>query len=334
MKLLVLGGTLFLSRTVAAEAVARGHDVTCVARGHSGAVPEGATLLTLDRAEPDWSVLGDGTWDAVVDVAGSPGWVGDALDHLSERVPHWVFVSTISVYADQATIHGTPATLPLLHAVHHETGQDDPEAYGAAKVACEQLVQGRATTSLIVRPGLIVGPGDPTGRFSYWPERLAEGGDVLAPDHPERDVQLIDVRDLATFLVDAAEQRLEGVLDATGRVTGLGEVLEEVQRGVEGHGPGSRATLFWAAPAFLRRHHVTPWSGPRSLPLWLPREMAGMLTHDVSEAFDAGLRTRPISETAADTLTWLRSEQGRVTVTGMTRAEEQELLDDWHTIDH
>lgn len=332
MKLLVLGGTLFLSRAVAAEAVARGHDVTCAARGHSGAVPTGAEHAVLDRAEPDWSAL-EGDWDAVVDVARSPGWVRDALDHLVDRVPHWVFVSTISVYADHTTLHGTPATLPLLDPVGDDVEQDTPEAYGGAKVACEQLVRRRASSSLVVRPGLIVGPGDPTGRFSYWPERLAEGGDVLAPDHPERDVQLIDVRDLATFLVDAAEQRLEGVLDATGRVTGIGEVLEEVQRGVEGHGPGSRATLFWAAPAFLRRHHVQPWSGPRSLPLWLPEEMSGMLTHDVSEAFDAGLRTRPISETAADTLTWLRSEQGRVTVTGMTRAEEQELLDDWHTID-
>ncbi|ROR92738.1 NAD-dependent epimerase/dehydratase family protein [Nocardioides aurantiacus] len=332
MKLLVLGGTLFLSRAVAAEAAARGHEVTCAARGHSGGVPEGATLVTLDRAEPDWSAL-QGDWDAVVDVAGSPGWVRDALDHLADRVPHWVFVSTISVYADHATLHGTPATLPLLDPVGDAVEQDTPEAYGGAKVACEQLVRQRATTSLVVRPGLIVGPGDPTGRFSYWPERLAEGGDVLAPDHPERDVQLIDVRDLATFLVDGAEQRREGVLDATGRVTGLGEVLEEVQRGVEGHGPGSRATLYWAAPAFLRRHHVQPWSGPRSLPLWLPEAMSGMLTHDVSEAFAAGLRTRPISETAADTLTWLRSEQGRVTVTGMTRAEEQELLDDWHTIE-
>ncbi len=332
MKLLVLGGTLFLSRAVAAEAVARGHDATCAARGHSGAVPTGATHAVLDRAEPDWSAL-EGEWDAVVDVAGSPGWVRDALDHLAARVPHWVFVSSISVYADHATPHGTPETLPLLDPVGDDVQQDTPEAYGGAKVACEQLVRERASSSLVVRPGLIVGPGDPSGRFSYWPERLAEGGDVLAPDHPERDVQLIDVRDLATFLVDAVEQRLEGVLDVTGRVTALGEVLEEVQRGVEGHGPGSRATLYWAAPAFLRRHHVQPWSGPRSLPLWLPREMSGMLTHDASAAYDAGLRTRPVSETAADTLTWLRSEEGRVTVTGMTRAEEQELLDDWHTID-
>lgn len=332
MKLLVLGGTLFLSRAVAAEAVARGHDVTCAARGLSGAVPTGATHVVLDRAEPDWSVL-EGEWDAVVDVARTPGWVRDALDHLAARAPHWVFVSTISVYADHTTPHGTPETLPLLDPVGDHVEQDTPEAYGGAKVACEQLVRERASSSLVVRPGLIVGPGDPTGRFSYWPERLAEGGDVLAPDHPERDVQLIDVRDLATFLVDAAEQRLEGVLDVTGRVTALGEVLEEVQRGVAGHGPGSRATLYWAAPAFLRRHQVQPWSGPRSLPLWLPREMSGMLTHDASAAYDAGLRTRPVSETAADTLTWLRSEEGRVTVTGMTRAEEQELLDDWHTID-
>jgi 2'-hydroxyisoflavone reductase len=117
------------------------------------------------------------------------------------------------------------------------------------------------------------------------------------------------------------------VYDATGRVTSLGELLEEITVGV-----GGEPTLFWAHPAFLRRHQVVPWSGPRSLPLWLPEEMTGMVSHDVSPAFDAGLRTRPISQTAADTLAWLRSEQGRGAVTGMTRAEEQDLLDDWHTI--
>ena len=331
MKLLVLGGTLFLSRAVAAEAVARGHDVTCAARGRSGEVPEGAHLVVLDREDPDWDAL-SGEWDAVVDVARSPRWVREALEQLADRVPHWIFVSTISVYSDTTTRWGTPETLPLLEAVHDEVDHDTPEAYGAAKVACEELVRERATHALVVRPGLIVGPGDPTGRFSYWPERLAEGGDVLAPDSPERDTQVIDVRDLAAWLVTCAEQRRSGTFDATGYVTTMGELLEEVQRGVSEVGSRGEATLFWAAPAFLRRHQVQPWAGPRSLPLWLPAEAAGLVTHDVGAAHEAGLRTRPLSQTAADTLRWLRSTQGRVTVTGMTRAEEQDLLDDWHTL--
>ena len=331
MRLLVLGGTRFLSYAVAERALTCGHDVTCAARGESGGVPPGARFVHLDRAAPDWSALRqarpDGGWDSVVDVARTPSWVRDAVAALGEDVPHWVFVSSISVYADHSIRHGTPETVPVLDPIVDDVDQDTPEKYGASKVACEQAVLAGAREALVARPGLIVGPGDPSGRFSYWPERIAEGGDILAPDSPDRDTQLIDVRDLANWLVDCAEQRRTGVFDATGRVTTLGEVMEAVTSGV-----GGDPTLFWAHPAFLQRHHVVPWSGPRSLPLWLPQGMEGMVTHDVSAAFDAGLSTRPLSETAADTLAWLRSDAGRATVTGMTRAEEQELLDDWHTI--
>ncbi|WP_030483832.1 NAD-dependent epimerase/dehydratase family protein [Nocardioides aequoreus] len=324
MRLLVLGGTVFLSHEVAAEAVRRGHDVTCAARGTSGEVPEGARLARLDRTDPDWSVL-EGDFDAVVDVARTPSWVSAALDALGERAAYWLLVSSISVYADHATPHGSPETLPLLEPLWQEDVETTPETYGGHKVACEQLVRERAASSLVVRPGLLVGPGDPSGRFSYWPDRLAEGGDVLAPGAPERDVQVLDVRDLAAWLVDCAEQQRTGVLDATGWITTMGELLEAVAEGV-----GSDARLFWAHPGFLRRHQVEPWAGPRSLPLWLPEEMGGMLTHDVCATFEAGLRTRPVAETAADTLAWLRTPAGRGQVTGLARAEEQDLLDDWH----
>ena len=167
MKLLVLGGTLFLSRAIAADAVARGHDVTCAARGESGTVPEGAIHVVLDREAPDWSAL-EGDWDAVVDVARTPSWVAAALDHLADRIPHWTFVSSISVYADQATPGGTPETLPLLPAITEDVEQDTGETYGASKVGCEQDVQARARQALVIRPGLIIGPaipaaGSPTG---------------------------------------------------------------------------------------------------------------------------------------------------------------------------
>lgn len=325
MKLLVLGGTLFLSRAVAADAVSRGHDVTCAARGESGTVPDGARHVVLDRAAPDWSVL-DGEWDAVVDVARTPSWVASALDALVDRVPHWTFVSSISVYADHATPGGTPDTLSLLPAITEDVEQDTPEKYGSSKVGCEQLVQGRAREALVVRPGLIVGPGDPSGRFSYWPERLAEGGDVLAPESPDRGTQVIDVRDLAAWIVTCAEQHRTGVFDATGRIARLGDLVDEVVAAV-----GGSADLVWASADFLLSRGVSYWSGPRSLPLWLPEESRGMTAHDVDAAFAAGLTTRPIGDTARDTLDWLRSQQDPPR-TGLTRAEEQDLIDDWHTV--
>ncbi len=325
MRLLVLGGTQFLSQSVAAHAVARGHDVTCAARGTSGAVPEGARHVVLDRESPDWSAL-QGEWDAVVDVARTPSWVAGALDALAERIPHWTFVSTISVYADQATPGGSPETLPLLPSITEDVEQDTAEKYGGSKVACEQDVQARAREALVIRPGLIVGPGDPSGRFGYWPERLAEGGDVLAPESPDRGTQAIDVRDLAAWIVTCAEQHLTGVYDATGPIVRIGDLVDQVTAAV-----GGEANVTWAPADFLLERDVHYWSGPRSLPLWLPEDSRGMTAHDVSAAFAAGLTTRPIGETATDTLAWLRSVPNPPR-TGLTRAEEQDLLDDWHTI--
>jgi 2'-hydroxyisoflavone reductase len=323
MKLLVLGGTMFLSRAVADEAVARGHDVTCAARGESGSPPDGAHHVYLDREAPDWSAL-EGEWDAVVDVARTPSWVAAALDHLADA--HWTFVSTISVYADSSTPGGTPQTLPLLPAITEDVEHDSAEAYGSSKVGCEQLVLDRARETLVVRPGLIVGPGDPSGRFTYWPDRLAEGGEVLAPESPDRDTQCIDVRDLAAWIVTCAEKRTTGVYDASGRVVRLGDLVDQVTQAV-----GGDARVVWAPADFLLEREVTYWAGPRSLPLWLPEDARGLTSHDVTATFEAGLTTRPIGETAVDTLAWLR-ENPDAPRTGLSRAEEQDLLDDWHTI--
>ena len=324
MKLLVLGGTLFLSQAVASAGVARGHEVTCAARGTSGHFPDGARQVYLDREDPDWSAL-EGEWDAVVDVARTPAWVASALDVLAERIPHWTFVSTISVYADHSIAGGTPDTLPLLAPLSEE-GDDSPETYGAHKVACEQMVQTGAAEALVVRPGLIIGPGDPSGRFTYWAERLAEGGDVLAPESPDRGTQFIDVRDLAEWLVSCAEERRTGVFDASGRVSRLGDLVSEVVATV-----GGNATVIWAPAEFLLERDVTYWAGPRSLPLWLPEDARGLTAHNVDAAFAAGLSTRPVGESAADTLAWLRATNDAPR-TGLSRAEEQDLLDDWHTI--
>ena len=189
MKLLVLGGTRFLSREVATRAVARGWDVTCACRGTSGPVPAGATHLPWDRAEAPPEAIATGGWDAVVDVTRLPSQARSAVAATPDA--HWVFVSTISVYADTSS----PAMEPLLEPIIDDVDLAvDPEAYGGMKVACEQTVQAGAASSVVVRPGLIVGPGDPTGRFAHWPQRLARGGEVLAPGRPDDVVQVIGSR--------------------------------------------------------------------------------------------------------------------------------------------
>ena len=319
MRLLVLGGTRFLSREVATEAVRRGHEVTCACRGTSP-VPAGAEHLAFDRETEQPDRVLTATYDAVVDVARRPSWVSTAVGAVPDA--HWVFVSSISVYADHATPGGGPGRLPLLEPVPEDRDlETEPEAYGGMKVACEQAVQDGAASCTVVRPGLIVGPGDPTGRFSYWVERLADGGTVLAPGSPSDPVQVVDVRDLAAWLVTCAEQRRTGVLDAIGPVVPRAAMLERVAAGV-----GVRPELRWVSSERLVALGVAEWAGPRSLPVWLASgDHAGMLAHDPEPAASAGLVHRPLPETAADTLAWLRATQD-TTRTGLTRAEEAEVL--------
>jgi 2'-hydroxyisoflavone reductase len=314
MKLLVLGGTRFLSREVAVQAVARGWDVTCACRGESGTVPDGAAHLPWDRADEAPAALAEGAWDAVVDVTRLPSHARRAVEATADA--HWVFVSTISVYADNSS----PEMGPLLDPITEDVDLSvDPEAYGGMKVACEQVVQSIAASSFVARPGLIVGPGDPTGRFAYWPQRLARGGEVLAPGRPTDVVQVIDVRDLATWLLDVCEARTTGVFDAVGTPMPLAELLAGVASGVGGSFPD----LTWVSTEFLEAQGVTPWAGEGSLPLWLPRpEYDGMLAHDPSPAVAAGLRLRPLAETAPGCLD--------STVTALTPEREAEVLAAWH----
>ncbi len=313
MKLLVLGGTRFLSRTVAEQAVARGWDITCACRGSSGPLPEGVTHLAWDRADEAPAELLDEHWDAVIDVSRTPSHVRRAVAAVPSA--HWVFVSTINVYAD----NGSPAMEPLVEAITDDIDlAEDPEAYGPMKVACERTVAEGTASSALVRPGLIVGPGDPTGRFSYWPERLARGGEVLAPGSPDDVVQVIDVRDLASWLLDAAENRTTGVFDGVGEIMPIASLLDEVGTGV-----GATATFTWVDSGFLEQQGVQPWAGEESIPLWLPRpEYDGMMSHDPRPAVRAGLRLRPVADTARDTL--------GETATGISPEREATVLAAWH----
>ena len=270
MRLLVLGGTRFLSRAVAEQAVDRGWDVTCACRGSSGPLPNGVTHLAWDRSLDAPDSLTAGTWDAVVDVARLPSHVGRAVAAVPDA--HWIFVSTINVYAD----NGSPAMEPLVEAITTDVDlAEDPEAYGPMKVACEQLVTTGAASSMLVRPGLVVGPGDGSGRFSYWPDRLARGGEVLAPGSPDDVVQVIDVRDLASWILDACSARTTGVFDGIGEAMPLARLLSEVAAGV-----AAEPSFTWVDSDFLSSQDVQPWAGEGSIPLWLPRpEYDGMMSH-------------------------------------------------------
>jgi nucleoside-diphosphate-sugar epimerase len=327
MRLLVLGGTVFLSRAVAEEAVRRGHDVTVACRGESGSVPEGATHAAWDRTGPVPDSLAVTAFDAVVDVARHPSWVRSAVAAFPDA--HWVFVSTISVYTDDSTPHGTVDSLPTHEPIHtDEDLTSGPHVYGAMKVGCEHAVTEAVDSWVVVRPGLIVGPGDRSGRFSYWPNRVADGGEVLVPGSPDECVQVIDVRDLASWLVGCAERRTTGVFHGTGRATSRVDFLEQIAAGVGLDESDRRWT--WVDQDFLAEHDVEPWDGPRSLPVWLPQpEYAWLMSVDVEASYAAGLETRPLADTARDTLAWLRDEPG-APVSGIDRAAEREVLAAWH----
>jgi nucleoside-diphosphate-sugar epimerase len=322
MRLLILGGTQFLGRAIAACGCALGHDVTCAARGITGTAPYGAHFIRVDRDAPDGlAPLAGKEFDAVVDVSRHPGQVRRAVAALRQRVGHWTFVSTVSVYADNRTTGQRASTAPLRAPTALEIEHSTEDTYGAAKVACEQAT-GEGT--FICRAGLIVGPEDPTGRFTYWPTRLDRGGEVLVPGTPEDAVQFIDARDLAQWIVHAAQTRLTGCFDGIGPSYTRGQFLRECSAAV-----GSSCTFTWVDRAFLESHGITRWSGARSLPLWLPLpDFAGFATRDTSPARDSGLTVRTLAETARDTLSWVRTAGG--TVTGLTADEESAALKAWH----
>jgi 2'-hydroxyisoflavone reductase len=322
MRLLILGGTQFLGRAIAAHAYAMGLDVTCAARGVAGTVPCGARFVRVDRDEPDGlAPLVGKEFDAVVDVSRHPGQVRRAVAALKQRIEHWTFVSTVTVYADNRTIGQRADAAPLRAPTAVEIEHSTEETYGAAKVACEQAI---GENAFICRAGLIVGPEDPTGRFTYWPTRLDRGGEVLVPGTPDDAVQLIDVRDLGQWIVHAAQTGLTGYFDGIGPSYTRGQFLAECANAV-----GSSCTFTWVDRAFLESHDIRRWSGPRSLPLWLPLpEFAGFNTRDTSPARDSGLTVRTLSATARDTLSWARAAGGPIT--GLTADEESAALKAWH----
>ncbi len=326
MDLLIIGGTRFLGRALVDEARAAGHRVTLFNRGQSNpGLYHDVEQIHGDR-DRDLAALAGRRWDAVIDTCGYvPRVVGAAAEFLAGAVEHYTFISTASVYAEPLA-DGGDESAPLATMPDETVEEISGETYGPLKALCERAatvaMDGRA---LLVRSGLIVGPYDGSDRFSYWPARVARGGEVLAPIGASCGVQFIDVRDLAAWTLRATEQRLTGPYNVTGpeHPLPIGQLLETA-RDVS----GSDAHFTWVTDEFLVAHDVTPYL---ELPLWVPAEYGGFNNFGIGRALAAGLTFRPLTTTIADTLAWLALRPGDYAWrAGLSPEREADLLREWH----
>lgn len=325
MKLLIIGGTIFLGRALVEAALARGHEVTLFNRGISrpGAFPEIETIMG-DR-EKDLERLRGRCWDAVIDTCGYvPRHLRLSTAALRGAVEQYTFISTLSVYP----VAGAPnrdESAPVLTPSAETDEEVTGESYGPLKVGCERVVADAfPDASLLVRAGLIVGPYDPTNRFTYWATRTARAGEAIAPP-AEQPLQFIDVRDLAGFVLRGVEGRITGVYNVTGPAERLtfGDLLPMAQGAL-----GSDVRYHHASDEFLRRQAVEEFMG---LPLWLNREAAeSFMTFNIEVALAAGLRFRPLARTISDTWEWARAQpEDAPKPADLKPALERKLLEAW-----
>ena len=327
MRILIIGGTRFVGRHLVESALAHSHEVTLFNRGKTNPdlFPQLETIIGDRERDLDRLAQTDRIWDTVIDVAGYlPRIVRLSAEVLKDAVSHYVFISTLSVYENFNKI-GMDESDPVGKLEDETIEEITGETYGPLKVLCEKAVQqvfGRERT-LIIRPGLVVGPHDPTDRFTYWPVRVARGGEILAPQKPEAAIQVIDVRDLAAFTIKLIEENASGIFNVTGpdyELT-IGKLLE-VSKQVS----GSDANFRWAPLEFLKQHNVEEWS---DMPTWVPdiEENQGFARMNISKAMQAGLKFRSLEETIRDTLEWVKTRPpGHEWRAGLTAEREAEVL--------
>jgi 2'-hydroxyisoflavone reductase len=325
MRILILGGTVFLGKHSVLAALERGHAVTILHRGDHPArdLPAGVREILGDRTG-DLAALAGLSFDAVLDTSGYvPRLVRHAAETLAPRVGRYCFISTLSVYAERMGA-SIDETAPLAVLEDPATEIVTNETYGPLKAACETVVRDVfADRALIIRPGLIVGPDDPSDRFTYWPHRVAQGGEVLAPDAPDHPTQFIEVRDLAAWTVHMLETDGAGIFNATGPagVPDFGTLLTACQVA-----SNSDARFTWVSEDFLAEQGVAPYT---EMPLWVPRAMVAFSGVDCSRARAAGLTTRPLAETVAATLAWDAARPPAPLHAGLTPEREGALLAAW-----
>ncbi|MEX2081664.1 MAG: epimerase [Dehalococcoidia bacterium] len=322
MRLLIIGGTVFLGRHIVEAALAAGHEITIFHRGRSNpGLFDARVREVLGDRDGDLAAVGSGPWDCVIDTCGYvPRVVAQSASHFGPAASRYVFISTISVFEGHPA--GANEDSPLAQLADPTTEDVTGDSYGPLKALCEAAAEaampGRVLT---IRPGLIVGPNDPSDRFTYWPVRVARGGAVLAPNGPQVPVQVIDVRDLASWTVAMVERAATGIYLATGPAypLTLGEVLDTCASAL-----GTSPAITWAPEPFLAANAVVPF---HDLPLWVPEAQSGMNQADCSKAIAAGLTFRPLCETITDTLAWYSARPtGPSLRAGLPPDREAELL--------
>lgn len=322
MKLLVVGGTRFLGRHLVQQALDAGHEVTLLHRGQSGASLFPQAEHRLADRNGDLGVLASGSWDAVIDTCACvPRHVRTMAAALRGRIGHYQLVSTISVYAQFAPA-GTDEHAPLATLDDEDTEVVDGQTYGGLKALCERaLLEAMPAHACIVRPGLLVGPHDPTGRFTWWVQRLLRGGAVLCPGSPSAPLQFIDARDAAAFMLRQAQSARGGVFNLTGPLAPLtmGGFFAQARATLN-----PDATLHWIDEAALLAAGVEPWS---ELPLWVPADTAGLHAVDTGRTRAAGLRCRALDATLRDTAAWVAGGAApAVASVGLSPERESALL--------
>ena len=334
LRILILGGTAFLGPAQVEYALARGHSLTLFNRGQTNPdlFPEVEKLIG-DRAEPDYTALEGREWDAVIDnSANVASWVMDSTALLKDAVGRYLYVSSISAHTDNS-IMGQDEEGPVFSREEYDeaiaSGAGMGVTFGPNKAQAErETFQAFQDRGIVVRPGLIVGPRDNSGRFTYWPVRIDRGGEVLAPGDGTDLVQIVDVRDLSRFMVNLLEREAYGTFNATGPEAPL--TMAGMLYGIRAI-TSTPVTITWVNADFLHEHEVGEWM---EMPVWVypVPESQGFSAYDCTKAIRAGLTFRPLAETARDTLDWWKSlpEEEQGLRTGIEPAKESEILGAWH----